>query len=129
MSILNEYKNWFDAIPADRVYDVKLSFAVKLEKALSESGITKKELAQRVNKSPAWISKILRGDANLTIETMCEITNALNCNIHLHIAPINVNVRWFDTYKNRSKIIDGEAAAVWKYIEEVKNGKRIPSAA
>lgn len=127
--ILDGYKNWFNTIPIDKAYNVKLDFAVKIEKALADSGVTKKELAEKMNKSPAWISKILRGDANLTIETMCEITKALDYNIHIHAAPTNVNVKWFDTYKNRDTINDRGMVEAWKVIEKAKDGKQIPTAA
>lgn len=129
MSTLNAYKAWFDSIPVDNTYDVKLEFAVKLENALADSGMTKKDLAKKINKSQAWISKVLRGDANLTIDTMCELTRAIECHLHLHIAPQKVNVRWFDTYKSWNVLNDRKAVEAWKSIEGTKNGKKVPVAA
>ena len=127
MNSLKEYKNWYESIEIDDSFDVKLDFAVKMEKAIAEEGMTKKEFASTIGKSQAWVSKVLRGDANLTIETMCELVNAANNVLHLHIAPKDVNVRWFDAYKKRPASTD--ICTAWKFIEAIKNGNHIPSAA
>lgn len=127
MKALEDYKNWFESIETDDSFDVKLDFAVKMEKAITEAGMTKKEFASTVGKSQAWVSKVLRGDANLTIETMCELAKAIDNVLHLHIAPRDVNVRWFDAYKRRP--VAADICTAWKLIEDVKNGNHIPSAA
>ena len=39
MKALEDYKNWFESIETDDSFDVKLDFAVKMEKAITEAGI------------------------------------------------------------------------------------------
>ncbi|WP_232213879.1 helix-turn-helix domain-containing protein [Prevotella sp. oral taxon 317] len=48
-----------------------------LEK-MDELHLTQKELAQRMSCSQQYVSKILRGKENLSIETLCKIEDALS---------------------------------------------------
>ena len=40
-------------------------------------GLTQKDLAERMGCSQQYVSKVLRGQENLSIETICKIENAL----------------------------------------------------
>lgn len=55
----------------------KLDFAIMIEAAINESGMNKKEFAERIGKSAAFVSKILRGDNNFQIDTMVVIARRL----------------------------------------------------
>lgn len=55
----------------------KLEFSMSLNTIMVEKGISKSELARLIGKSPAYITKVLSGDANLTIETMVMLSRAL----------------------------------------------------
>ncbi len=72
----------------------KNDVAVKLEKLIKQSNLTKTQFAQRINASSAYVTKMLRGDANLTIETMVKASRALDCELHIHIAHKNHRVSW-----------------------------------
>lgn len=78
--------------------DLKIEFAVNIERMMSRININKSELANRIHSSPAYITKVLRGDANPTIETMVKLTNAVEGALHIHIAPKSAKVRWFNLF-------------------------------
>lgn len=40
-------------------------------------GINQRELAQRIGCTPQYVSKILKGRENLSLETICKIEDAL----------------------------------------------------
>jgi transcriptional regulator with XRE-family HTH domain len=42
-------------------------------------GVSKSELAQRLGKSRAYVTKILQGNTNFTIESLVQIARALGC--------------------------------------------------
>lgn len=63
------------------VEDAKFKFSLELAKNLNEQKINKTELAKRIGTSKPYISKVFRGEANLTIESMTKIARALNCNL------------------------------------------------
>lgn len=48
----------------------KLEFVVALNKVMNEKGISRSDLARLSKKTPAYITKVMSGDANLTIESM-----------------------------------------------------------
>ena len=48
---------------------------------LFELGMSQKQLAEKMNCSPQYISKVLRGRENLSLETLTKIENALEISI------------------------------------------------
>jgi len=86
---------WFNALKSDEFEDFKLDFAVSLGKALNSSGKNRTELAAALGVSQARITKVLRGDANLTMELMYKLVNALEHKIHINVAPKGVKAQWF----------------------------------
>lgn len=45
---------------------------------MEELGLTQREVAERMGCSQQYVSRILKGHENLTIETMCKIEEALD---------------------------------------------------
>jgi transcriptional regulator with XRE-family HTH domain len=66
----------------------KLDFAVELNSKMEEQKISRTELAQKVNVSKAYISKILGGYANFTIESMSKLAFAMGFKIGINFYPI-----------------------------------------
>ena len=48
---------------------------------MEELGMSQKQLAEKMNCSPQYISKVLRGRENLSLETLTKIENALEISI------------------------------------------------
>ena len=55
--------------------------AMKMLDRMEELGLTQKMLAERMGCSQQYVSKVLRGRENLSLETLCKIENALNLQI------------------------------------------------
>ncbi len=51
--------------------------AMKMLDRMEELGITQKILAERMNCSQQYVSKVLKGRENLSLETLCKIETAL----------------------------------------------------
>jgi transcriptional regulator with XRE-family HTH domain len=56
---------------------LRLTVAGRIENLLVDLGVSKAELAGRIRKSRAWVSKLLNGRQNLTLDTLAEIGWAL----------------------------------------------------
>ena len=80
----------------------KLDFAIDLNRVMGINGLRKSDLAARLGKSPAYVTKVLRGDANLTIESMVSLARAAGGTLHIHIAPQTASVRWFNILGQKS---------------------------
>ena len=52
--------------------------AIKMLEQMETEGLTQSALAERMDCSQQYISKILKGQENLSIETICKIEDALS---------------------------------------------------
>ena len=68
---------------------------MKMLDRMEELGLTQKMLAERMGCSQQYVSKVLRGRENLSLETLCKIENALNLQIihELEIGLTNIENR------------------------------------
>jgi len=55
--------------------------ALKILRALKDKSMKQTDLAEALNVSPQQINKIIKGQENLTLETICKIEKALNIEI------------------------------------------------
>ncbi len=54
---------------------------------MERGDISRSELARRLGTSPAYITKILRGNANFTLATMVRLARALGAELRFQLAP------------------------------------------
>lgn len=71
-------------------------FTEDICRLMDEQGVSRAELARRLGTSRAYITKLLGGNANFTLETMTKVAMALGAAIHVHVAPQDASVRWKD---------------------------------
>jgi plasmid maintenance system antidote protein VapI len=57
-------------------------------------------LAEAAGVSPAYITKVLRGSENFTLETMSKLAMAVGGKVRIHIADQNARTHWTDTIGN-----------------------------
>ena len=55
--------------------------ALAVMKQLESLGMSQKELAERMNCSPQYISKLLKGSENLTLETIAKLEEVLELDL------------------------------------------------
>ena len=58
------------------IESAKLEFALALEQQRRAAGLSYADLAKKMGTSAAYISKVFRGDTNLTIESMVKLARA-----------------------------------------------------
>jgi ribosome-binding protein aMBF1 (putative translation factor) len=57
--------------------DVSSDIALAVLRTLRKTGMTQRDLAERMGCSPQYISKVLKGSENLTLETICKMEKVL----------------------------------------------------
>jgi transcriptional regulator with XRE-family HTH domain len=67
----------------------KLDFAIALEQQRKHSKRTYRDIAASMGKSAPYISKVFRGDVNLTIESMVKLARALDCKLEIKLGREN----------------------------------------
>ena len=55
--------------------------AIKLALAMKQQNLTRQDVAERMGCSPQYISRLLKGEENLSLETICKLEDALNISI------------------------------------------------
>lgn len=64
-----------------------LELTEEVVRRMGEQGVSRSELARRLGTSPAYVTKLLRGNANLTLATMVRLARALESELHCHLTP------------------------------------------
>ena len=72
----------------------KLDFAVALNDIMEAEGISRQELAERIGTSPAYITKVMRGDSNFTVDTMAKLAHAVSGHLCLRVVKKHDQVSW-----------------------------------
>jgi transcriptional regulator with XRE-family HTH domain len=81
-----EMRKEFDNDPEYWAEGLKLDFAEEVGRLMEEQSVSRAELARRLGTSPAYVTKILRWTANLTLVSMSRIALALGSRVHLSLA-------------------------------------------
>lgn len=83
------------------VEKAKLNFAIALERWRVRSGLTNKQLAEKIGSSPAYMTKVFRGDTNFTIETMVKLARACDGQLDIRIVESKADAtRWAGVGRN-----------------------------
>lgn len=73
----------------------RIDFTIELQSLMEKNRVTRADLARGLNKSNAYITQILRGERNFTIDTMVELAEALESDLAIHFSPKGQNtVDW-----------------------------------
>lgn len=71
-------------------------FTEDLWRLMEDRDVNKAELARRIDKTPAYVTKVFRGNSNFTIESMVKLAHALEGQLCIHVGRKESNVRWLE---------------------------------
>jgi transcriptional regulator with XRE-family HTH domain len=100
------FKELFEKAKERETYlsaSIILEFTEGLYDLMQNNNISRKELAERLGTSPAYVTKVLRGDVNFTIDSMVRLAKAVGGTIQVHIGP--EQVQWFGVVKRKKEPI------------------------
>lgn len=66
---------------ADGWLQYSRKIAIKIAMAMKQQNLSRQEVAERMGCSPQYISRLLKGEENLSLETIFKLENALNVSI------------------------------------------------
>jgi transcriptional regulator with XRE-family HTH domain len=84
------FKELFDQAKGRDTYWVAsliFDFTEGLHKIMESNGISRSELARRLGVSPAYVTKVLRGNVNFTLDSMERLARAAGGEVSLQVAP------------------------------------------
>jgi transcriptional regulator with XRE-family HTH domain len=95
----DRFDEWVAQVEASDVFvedTAALRAAEEIFLAMERLDISRAELARRLGTSAAYVTKILRGNANFTLASLARLARALEGELKIHIAPSGVRTRWID---------------------------------
>jgi len=108
---MNDSKKWFNSLikefEGDLDYEfegVILDVTEQIVKLMKTHNINRKKLADKLGCSTAYITKLLRGNQNLTLKKLLEVSLALNSKIKIEIGDEQVLLNYCNNYKEISEI-------------------------
>lgn len=87
------------------VESAKLDFAMALEKQIRLAGMSYATLAKKIGTSAAYISKVFRGDTNMTIETMVKLSRASGACLQIEVVNESVAAKTVAAQRWGNKVI------------------------
>lgn len=85
-----------------RAEGTSIEFTDAMVTRMREAKVTRSDLARMIKASPAYISKILRGATNFSLDSMVKIATALNCELRVHLQPSGAKSQWLDVYSSET---------------------------
>ena len=70
-----------------RLEKILVEVAEQVCKSIETQGMTRSELAQRLAVTPAYITKLLNGNPNLTIKSLLRLSDAMGQTLDIRFAP------------------------------------------
>jgi transcriptional regulator with XRE-family HTH domain len=104
-----------------------MQIAVGVLKVLREKNISQNTLAEKLNVSPQYVNKILKGNENLTLETITKIEEILNIQliniITVHCQTEVIVPQYLKVYSKQTKpkrVVPAKKAAKVKTLNTIK---------
>lgn len=119
-------RNAFRAVEETTEFKIeaaKIDFALEVRRLMDEKEINNSQLAERLGVSKPMVSKLLRGDTNMTIETMVKTSVAVGGEFFVRIARGNCNPRYFEVMKNDHRQAEAKKLRVAKNIQVHRNNE------
>lgn len=102
---------------AYHVEGIILAFTEEVARHQQEAGVSNSQLARKLGVSPAFVTKLLGGENNFTIETMVKVARALDCRLCVCLEPAGMQTEWMHFLKEKPKSAR-PMAAVPKWSEK-----------
>ncbi|MBN2464614.1 helix-turn-helix transcriptional regulator [candidate division WOR-3 bacterium] len=90
----------FEKDPEYWVEEMRFAFSDEVGRMMEERGVTRAELARRLQTSPAYVTRLFRAMFNPTLLTLAKVAVALDAKVSLHLSPAEAEAtHWFDVVR------------------------------
>jgi transcriptional regulator with XRE-family HTH domain len=76
-----------------------IDFAEELQRRMELAKMSRTALAEKLGVSQAYITKVLRGDGNLTVRSLAKLARAVDSVVRIHLAPVGSYTVWHDVLR------------------------------
>jgi len=125
-----DFNELFEGVEETLAYKTELAvleFTEELVARMACQGMSRAELARQIGCSPAYVTKILRGTTNFTLETLVKVADVLGCKIRTHLQPEGTRTHWFDMQDHTQRRAAFETgAALMDAVRQYSRCKELP---
>lgn len=125
--VFSEYAKTIQGINKEEMayFDIANDIADQIYSLMENNKINKSELATRLGSSRALVTKMLRGDSNLTLKTIAKVVSTLDGVMHVCITSQQKEVRWFELIRgDKHRKIQGSQKVINLNYETVNHNPR-----
>lgn len=83
-----------------KIESARVDFTEEALEIMARQGIGKADLARKLGVSKPYVTKLLGGGANLTLESMVRLAEALDCRLSTHLTEAGFSPQWLDVSEN-----------------------------
>jgi transcriptional regulator with XRE-family HTH domain len=91
--VVTNFQELSNQIIRSEVYDqevLRSEISDQIDRLMAAQKMNNAELARKLKTSPAYVTKILRGNANFTLDSLVQIARALGCKYVPVFVPVNI---------------------------------------
>lgn len=107
MSLRKSLENFYEDVKNDPEFiaeDLILRITEKISRIMKDKNISKSELAERLNTSKAYITKLLNGNPNMTVMTISKLSAVLGEEI-INI-PLAEKFEWYEFFTSEDTWVE-----------------------
>ena len=92
---------------------IVLALTEEMLSLMEQQGINKTQLAAKLGKSKPYITKILSGTANFTLDSLIQLADALGTELNIHFTPLHCETQWIDFHSQHSQPLRKNSTQNW----------------
>jgi transcriptional regulator with XRE-family HTH domain len=109
-----------------RAESLILDFTDQVVTRMHQLGISRSALASKMESSPAYVTKMLGGGTNFTVESLVKVSDALNADVKIEMVPRTPVHVWIDLIEQSTPAPKVEQAVIskWRVRRQADEQKR-----
>jgi transcriptional regulator with XRE-family HTH domain len=124
MKTITTFNKLFESVRNTLPYKVEgaiIEFTEQVADRIAALQLNRTEFAAKLNTSPAYVTKLLSGGTNFTLESMVKVADALDSEIRVQIVPKDSVVDWI-------RVLEGSVETRPRDYRLMTEWKRLSSA-
>jgi transcriptional regulator with XRE-family HTH domain len=90
---------WWDNLTATvestveyQIESIAFNIAIQIQKRIREMNLAQKDLAKKLGVSKSYVSQLLKGKSNMTLETLIKVANVLGLKPEINLSPVTYDI-------------------------------------
>jgi transcriptional regulator with XRE-family HTH domain len=119
------FRQLFASARATLAYKVERTIITFTEQVIGKmeiAGLSRTALAEKLEASPSYVTKFLRGGTNFTLESMIKVGEALDCDLKVELVSKSSPHDWFNKMENSYRV-ERTTFEIWSRAKQISPGR------